>query len=111
MAHQQNVQDKKPCAFAKVIQLVDAVLEHDIIVTILDRGPKHDIGRAESGNMIPSKPQLYKDVMSDLVARTPPAPTPQQVRNQSVGIPGVFNQTNALFRPVNVEELNQGRDK
>jgi hypothetical protein len=43
--------------------------------------------------------KLYQQVMQELAKDTPPAPTPAQVRNQPVEIPGVLNQTNRLFQP------------
>ena len=53
----------------------------------------------------------YTQIMAELSKQTP-APLPAQtVRNQPVEIPGVLNQTRNLFQPVNIEQLNRGRDK
>ena len=51
--------------------------------------------------------QTYAETMSRLEERHPPAPTPSEVRNQPVMIPGVLSQTTNLFRPVNVADLNK----
>jgi hypothetical protein len=45
--------------------------------------------------------------MARLQERHPPAPTPQEVRNQPVMIPGVLSQTTNLFRPVALADLNK----
>ena len=49
----------------------------------------------------------YAETMARLSERHPPAPTPQEVRNQPVMIPGVLSQTTNLFRPVAVADLNK----
>lgn len=51
--------------------------------------------------------QSYAETMARLQERHPPAPTPQEVRNQPVMIPGVLSQTTNLFRPVAVADLNK----
>ncbi len=51
--------------------------------------------------------QTYAETMARLQERHPPAPTPQEVRNQPVMIPGVLSQTTNLFRPVAVSDLNK----
>ncbi len=51
--------------------------------------------------------QTYAETMARLQERHPPAPTPQEVRNQPVMIPGVLSQTTTLFRPVAVADLNK----
>jgi len=51
--------------------------------------------------------QSYAETMARLQERHPPAPTPQEVRNQPVMIPGVLSQTINLFRPVAVADLNK----
>ena len=51
--------------------------------------------------------QTYAETMARLQERHPPAPTPQEVRNQPVLIPGVLSQTTNLFRPVAVADLNK----
>ena len=51
--------------------------------------------------------QTYAETMSRLAERHPPAPTPAEVRNQPVMIPGVITQTTNLFRPVAVADLNK----
>ena len=51
--------------------------------------------------------QTYAETMVRLQERHPPAPTPQEVRNQPVMIPGVLSQTTNLFRPVAVADLNK----
>jgi hypothetical protein len=51
--------------------------------------------------------QTYAETMARLSERHPPAPTPQEVRNQPAMIPGVLSQTTNLFRPVNVADLNK----
>jgi hypothetical protein len=51
--------------------------------------------------------QTYAKTMARLQERHPPAPTPQEVRNQPVMIPGVLSQTTNLFRPVAVADLNK----
>ena len=108
MVRQPNEQVKRPCVLKRAIRLVDAVLELDTIVITLDQGPKHVTGRAESGDM-EFKP--YQQVMAELAKQTPP-PVPQAtVRNQPVNIPGVFNQSLNMLKPVNTEELYKGRDR
>ena len=49
----------------------------------------------------------YQQVMQELAQRTPPVPTPAEVRQRPVEIPGVINQTNNLFRPVSVADLTK----
>jgi hypothetical protein len=51
--------------------------------------------------------QSYAETMARLQERHPPAPTPQEVRNQPVMMPGVLSQTTNLFRPVAVADLNK----
>jgi hypothetical protein len=51
--------------------------------------------------------QSYAETMARLQERHPPAPTPQEVRNQPVMIPGVLSQTTNLFSPVAVADLNK----
>ena len=51
--------------------------------------------------------QTYAETMARLQERHPPAPSPQEVRNQPVMIPGVLSQTTNLFRPVAVADLNK----
>jgi len=51
--------------------------------------------------------QSYAETMARLQERHPPAPTPQEVRDQPVMIPGVLSQTTNLFRPVAVADLNK----
>jgi hypothetical protein len=53
----------------------------------------------------------YTQVMAELAKQTPPPVPAQIVRHQPVEIPGVLNQTRNLFQPVNIEQLNRGRDK
>jgi hypothetical protein len=55
--------------------------------------------------------QTYAETMARLSERHPPAPTPQEVRNQPVMIPGVLSQTTNLFRPVAVADLNKDNNK
>jgi len=51
--------------------------------------------------------QTYAETMSRLAERHPPAPTPAEVRNQPVMIPGVLSQTINLFSPVAVTDTNK----
>ena len=51
--------------------------------------------------------QTYAQTMSRLAERHPPAPTPAEVRNQPVMIPGVLSQTINLFSPVAVTDTNK----
>ena len=57
--------------------------------------------------MIAPEYKTYAETMSCLAERHPPAPTPAEVRNQPVMIPGVITQTTNLFRPVAVADLNK----
>ena len=108
VVHRLDVRAKKLCAFAKVIRLVDAVFVLDTTVTIRVLEPRPDSGPVESGNM-EFKP--YQQVMADLAKQTP-QPVPQAtVRNQPVEIPGVFNQSLNMLKPVNTQELYKGRDR
>lgn len=53
----------------------------------------------------------YQQVMAELAKQTP-QPMPQAtVRNQPVEIPGVFNQSLNMLKPVNTQELFKGRDR
>jgi len=51
--------------------------------------------------------QTYAQTMSRLAERHPSAPTPAEVRNQPVMIPGVLSQTINLFSPVAVTDTNK----
>jgi hypothetical protein len=51
--------------------------------------------------------QTYAETMSRLAERHPPAPTPQQVRNQPVYIPGVLSQSTNLFHPLGATDINK----
>lgn len=51
--------------------------------------------------------ETYADTLARLAQRHPPAPTPAEVRNQPVMVPGVLSQTTNLFRPVAVSDLNK----
>ena len=108
MVLRPNELDKKPCVSKRAILHAAAVLELVTTATIQGPGPKHVTGRAESGDM-EFKP--YQQVMAELAKQTPP-PVPQAtVRNQPVNIPGVFNQSLNMLKPVNTEELYKGRDQ
>jgi len=77
-------------------------------VTILDLAQGPDTGHAETGKIMTTPQyQTYAETMSRLAERHPPAPTPAEVRNQPVMIPGVITQTTNLFRPVAVADLNK----
>ena len=104
----QNVLVKRPCELKNQTQPDVKVLEQDTTVTILDQEQGPDTGRAETGKIMTTPQyQTYAETMSRLAERHPPAPTPAEVRNQPVMIPGVITQTTNLFRPVAVTDLNK----
>ena len=103
-----NVPDKRPWVSNDLTQPDVKVLEQDTTVTILDQEQGPDTGRAETGKIMTTPQyQTYAETMSRLAERHPPAPTPAEVRNQPVMIPGVITQTTNLFRPVAVADLNK----
>jgi hypothetical protein len=50
----------------------------------------------------------YTIAMQEQEQRAVPVPTPAQVRQQTVDIPGVFGQTTNLFRPLGTTDINKG---
>jgi hypothetical protein len=51
--------------------------------------------------------KTYAETMNRLAERHPPAPTPHEVRNQPVYIPGVLSQSTSLFRPLGTADINK----